>query len=132
MPPEPIAATISYGPSRVPEDKDMTEPAPAFYASHPMKRLVLLFALFFVLACRQEVPQKPATETAAAPQAVVRDPHSYSRPDEVRVEHITLDLATDFAKKQLVGTATLRIKREAGAKTLVLDTNGLDVRKVTL
>jgi aminopeptidase N len=60
-----------------------------------------------------------------------RDPHSFSRPDEVRVEHMTLDLTVDFEKKQLAGTATLRIKNEKNASTLVLDTNGLEIRKVT-
>src|SRR5262249_17674341 len=47
-------------------------------------------------------------------------------------EHIALDLNVDFTKKQLAGTATLRIKNEKAATTLVLDTNNLDIRKVTL
>ncbi len=100
-----------------------------------MKRLILVLALALLFsACRKEQPA-PATTTQAPPPsaaAATRDPHSYSRPDEVRVEHIALDLNVDFAKKQLAGTATLRIKSESGAKTLVLDTNGLDIRKVTL
>lgn len=100
-----------------------------------MKRLILTLALALLFsACRKEQPA-PATTTQAPPPsaaAATRDPHSYSRPDEVRVEHIALDLRVDFAKKQLAGTATLRIKSESGAKTLVLDTNGLDIRKVTL
>jgi aminopeptidase N len=94
-----------------------------------MKRFILLTALaFLALSCRDEkvVP-------ASKPQpAVVRDPHSFSRPDEVRVEHIVLDLGVDFAKKQLAGTATLRVRNETNAKTLVLDTNGLDIRRVTI
>ena len=99
-----------------------------------MKRLAVLFALFLVLACRkQETPQQPAPAPAApAKSAAGPDPHSYARPDEARVEHITLDLTADFPKKQLVGTATLRIKRAQDAKALVLDTNGLEIRKVTL
>ena len=99
-----------------------------------MKRLTLLLTLsFLVFACRDEkaatdtAQQKPAQSAAAAS----RDPHSFSRPDEVRVEHIVLDLAVDFAKKQLVGTATLRVRNETGANTLVLDTTGLDIRRVT-
>ena len=100
-----------------------------------MKRL-LAVSLLLLAACRNEQTQTATTATtpAAKPVAVaaVRDPHSYARPDEVRVEHIALDLNVDFAKKQLAGTATLRIKNEKAAKTLVLDTNGLDIRKVTL
>ncbi len=96
-----------------------------------MKRLSLVLALtILAISCRKE---QPASTTTQSPQAaVVRDPHSFSRPDEVRVEHIALDLGVDFAKKQLAGTATLGIRNEANAKTLVLDTNGLEIKRVTI
>lgn len=100
-----------------------------------MKRLIPFLALALVLGCRNETPE-PATTTAPAQApataAAVADPHSYSRPDEARVEHIALDLTVDFAKKQLAGTATLRIKKQPDARTLVLDANDLDIRHVTL
>jgi aminopeptidase N len=99
-----------------------------------MKRPQLALALLFLFACRNEAPvETTATQAPPNTQAnTTRDPHSYSRPDEVRVTHIALDLGVDFAKKQLSGTATLNIKNIAGAKTLVLDTDGLEIRKVTL
>jgi len=99
-----------------------------------MKRLFCIL-LLAASACRNE---QPSTATQAPPQqqaatsAAQRDPHSYSNPDQVRVEHIALDLGVDFAKKQLSGTATLRIRNEANANTLVLDTNGLTIRRVTI
>ncbi|HEX2120762.1 MAG TPA: M1 family metallopeptidase, partial [Thermoanaerobaculia bacterium] len=67
-----------------------------------------------------------------AKAAPARDPHSYSRPDEVRVEHIDLDLNVDFAKKQLAGTAALRIRNVGNARTLVLDTHDLAIGSVRL
>ena len=98
-----------------------------------MKRLTLLLLLLAAVACRNEQPQPAAPKPGATPaESVQRDPHSFSRPDEVRVEHIVLDLGVDFAKKQLSGTATLRIRNNSGAKTLVLDTHSLDIRRVTL
>ena len=97
-----------------------------------MKRLILVPALaLLVFACRNEPPVPDAKPLPAA-AAASRDPHSFSRPDEVRVEHIVLDLGADFAKKQLVGTATLRVRNETNASTLVLDTNGLDIKRVTI
>ena len=94
-----------------------------------MKRLILIAALsILALSCRNE---QPAPEAQPQP-AVSRDPHSYSRPDEVRVEHIVLDLSADFATRRLTGTATLRVRNETNASTLVLDTNALDIRRVTL
>ena len=98
-----------------------------------MKRALLVLVILAVAACRQEQPA-PATNTAALapPAATIRDPHSHARPEEVRVEHIALDLNVDFAKKQLSGTATLRIKKQPGTTKLMLDTHTLDIRKVTL
>ncbi len=89
----------------------------------------LLFVVLAALACRNE---KPAVETQQQAAAVQRDPHSYSNPDQVRVEHIALDLAVDFAKKQLSGTANLRVRNESNANTLILDTSGLTIEKVTV
>ncbi|HEX2835210.1 MAG TPA: M1 family metallopeptidase [Thermoanaerobaculia bacterium] len=101
-----------------------------------MSRRLLAILLFTFLACREEAPAPSSattsTQRAPAQQTQTRDPHSFSHPDEVRVEHIALDLGVDFAKKQLSGTATLRIANPNGAKSLILDTNGLAIRKVTL
>lgn len=100
-----------------------------------MKRAFFVLALLLA-ACRNEKPAETSTAPAPAPAAQAaeagRDPHSYARPDEARVEHIALDLTVDFAKKQLSGTANLRIHKAPNANTLMLDTNGLEIRKVTL
>ncbi|HEX7705021.1 MAG TPA: M1 family metallopeptidase [Thermoanaerobaculia bacterium] len=96
-----------------------------------MKRLLACTALLLLLAaCRDR--EQPVAETAPPEAAVQRDPHSYSRPDEVRVEHINLDLNVDFPNRRLAGTATLRILNSGGAKSLVLDTHRLEIRAVRL
>src|SRR6185503_18163568 len=102
-----------------------------------MKRLALL--LIVAIACGKETTapapaQKPSgTPTTPSSSATyVRDPHSYARPADVRVEHLVLDLTVDFAKKQLAGTATLNIRNESQAKALILDTADLDIHSVKL
>ncbi|HEX8171600.1 MAG TPA: M1 family metallopeptidase [Thermoanaerobaculia bacterium] len=104
-----------------------------------MKRFVAVLALAVLAACRNEAPAPAATATRppqrrTTPTPVfVHDPHSYARPDEIRVEHLALDLTVDFAKKQLAGTATLRLRRmQPQANVLHLDTNGLTISRVTL
>jgi hypothetical protein len=65
-----------------------------------MKRKLIAPLLFLLAACQQETPAPTATtatQPVPAAAAAGRDPHSYSRPDEVKVEHIALDLAVDFA-----------------------------------
>ncbi|RPJ63372.1 MAG: aminopeptidase, partial [Acidobacteria bacterium] len=91
-------------------------------------RLLLALALAAALSTAPAAAQPPQPEGGGAPP---HDPHSYSRPEEVRVEHLALDLDVDFVRKQLTGTATLRLQNRAGAKTVVLDTHGLDIRGVT-
>ena len=58
-----------------------------------------------------------------------RDVHSYAEPERVRTTHLALDLAVDFARKQLVGTATLDLEWKATGP-LQLDTRDLRIAKV--
>jgi aminopeptidase N len=81
-------------------------------------------------ACRPsaDVPQStsPAVETRAV--SPIRDEHSYAEPDVVLVTHLALDLALDFDKKTLAGTATLDLDwKNATATTLVLDSRQLRI-----
>jgi leukotriene A-4 hydrolase/aminopeptidase len=94
-----------------------------------MKRLSIL-AIALALSCQQET--KDTTTTTTAPEKQEATPHSFSRPDEARVEHLTLDLTVDFTKNQLTGKATLRIVNSGNAGKLVLDTRDLTISKVTL
>jgi leukotriene-A4 hydrolase len=98
----------------------------------------LPFSILLALAaCRdggkRTAESPPATaQPAPAPAAAPADPHSFSRPDQVAVKHLDLDLTVDFAKKVLSGRATLALDNSKGASQLVLDTRDLDVAKVTL
>lgn len=71
-----------------------------------------------------------APVVAAAPVDYVRDIHSYARPEIARVNHVSLDLAADFASQTLSGTAALDITGEPGANEIVLDVRNLDIRDV--
>ena len=58
------------------------------------------------------------------------DPHSYARPNEAVVKHLKLDVAVDFERKRLVGTADWTFERK-NSDWLILDTRGLQIRSVT-
>src|SRR5215472_3776394 len=57
------------------------------------------------------------------------DVHSYARPEEVRLRHLDLDLAVDFDRKSLAGSATLHYQRFSGSD-LFLDTRDLTIHGV--
>ncbi|MBF4768880.1 M1 family metallopeptidase [Nocardioides agariphilus] len=61
-----------------------------------------------------------------------RDPHSHARPDEVAVRNLSLDLTVDFETRTITGSASLDLdRREPDVGTLVLDTRGLVIDRVT-
>jgi len=57
------------------------------------------------------------------------DVHSWSRPDQIRVRHLDLDLAVDFGRRVLEGSTTLHVDRIEGDE-LILDTRGLTIHAV--
>jgi leukotriene-A4 hydrolase len=79
----------------------------------------------------------PTTQPAARVVAPIlttpdaRDVHTFAAPEAARVTHVDLDLAADFGARILRGTATLDIKAEPSAETIVLDTQGLKIESVS-
>ena len=88
---------------------------------------MLLAALGGLLATGCESPARDGPAPAR-----LTDPHTFSRPDLVRVEHLALDLEVDFEHRTLRGSATLSVNNRAGVKELVLDTSELVIHHVTL
>ena len=77
----------------------------------------------FLVACAQN-PQSQTPDT-------MKDPHSFSRPDDAVVKHLALDLTVDFQKKVLSGTATIDIDQKNNSTRVILDTRDLNIEKVT-
>ena len=68
-----------------------------------------------------EVPAKAVTDNKRP------DPHSFSRPDHVRVTHMGLDWSLDFERKQLSGWAAMSLERIDPKAPLILDSKGLEI-----
>ncbi len=100
--------------------------------SHAILSLATMLA---VAACqRAEAPPPAAAKKAAAmpaaAQTAIVDDHSYSQPDKVRTTDLALDLALDFDKKEIAGTATYTLDwKDKSATQLVLDTRDLTIEK---
>ena len=74
-----------------------------------------------------------ACHVAGTVPAAAPDPHSFSRPAEIAVRHLDLDLAVDFSARRLIGSATLTLeRRDPAATTLRLDTRDLEILAVHL
>lgn len=79
-----------------------------------------------IAACTP-LPQQPVLGV----QAFAEDPHSYARPAEARVTHVSLDLAPDFPTRRIAGIARLTVARAPGADSIVLDVRDLTIKRVT-
>lgn len=66
------------------------------------------------------------------PAQAAKDVHSYANSEQVTIEHLHLNLAVDFEKKQLKGSARLALKRLTKDNQLVLDSKDLTIEKVLL
>jgi len=99
---------------------------------------MLSCAALVLAACARQ----PATDAASAakPEASVHanpdpaaahDEHSYAEPDKVRTTDLGLDLAIDFDRRQIAGTATYHLDWiDPKARQLLLDTRDLTIEKV--
>ena len=106
-----------------------------------MRILKILIALGLALASPATVATLALASPAAAvvvarvapilmtPEAV--DTASFAQPRTARVTHVDLDLVVDFTAKRLRGVATLDILTVPGAKTIVLDSDGLVITRIT-
>src|SRR5215213_8573995 len=90
--------------------------------------VMLLFLLIFTLIIFTATPRPMFAEEHSED---MRDYHSYSNPEQVRVKHVDLDWDVLFDQKVLKGTAVLSLDRPASGDNfpLVLDTRELNISR---
>jgi aminopeptidase N len=94
--------------------------------------LLGLCGLLLTTASCQRSSNKFTDKTNTPTQSVkMSDIHSYAKPQEAVVKHISLDLDIVFSAKVLNGTATLTIEAQSDAKKLWLDTKDLVITSIS-
>jgi len=63
---------------------------------------------------------------------LAKDHHSFSKPNEIAVTHMHLDLEVLFDQRILKGSVTMDIDNKTASDVLHLDANGLKIEKVVL
>ena len=93
------------------------------------RRAFLSFVVvFFLFAAKQRAILHPVAPTLDEP---LRDVFSFSEPLKVTTRHLALDLTVDFDARRVRGRATLEIENLSGTRTLTLDTENLNITRVT-
>jgi aminopeptidase N len=105
-----------------------------------MKNKILLPALFLAFlaltACdnsSSETQDSEKGENTMKPEmpTLAEDPHSFSKPNDVRVAHLMWDADVDFETKQISAVAKWDIENLSGADKVIFDTHNLDIKSVT-
>ncbi len=83
-------------------------------------------------ACRT-TGDLPAIAPPGSPtsEAVPKDEHTWSQPNQVRVKHVKLALTLDFEGRNAVGNVELSFDRKNLTAPLVLDARGLEIQNVS-
>lgn len=91
-----------------------------------MRKAIVLACL--AVACQGPTPQPQEEEVMETPKG--KDPHSYARPDEAKVKHLSWKAALDFDKKIIQANATWTL-HDGAAREVVFDTYDLKIEYVT-
>ncbi len=89
-----------------------------------LQTYICLLGFTFLVACKQESKTQMSED-------LLTDPHSFSEPSKVKINHLDLDIAVDFETKTISGTAAYDLDRINGDE-LILDTRDLTIHEIKL
>src|SRR5438552_3389784 len=85
--------------------------------------------LFLLFACNSPKEKKKAEASDSTVISFV-DPHTLSNANDVRVQHLDLDIKIDFDKREITGVANWTIKNLKRADGIIFDTKNLFIDSV--
>ena len=97
--------------------------------SSPVLAVALYSAAFAACTSPGNAPMDASDNSAKTSYAM--DSHSFSRPEEAVTTHLELDIHVDMVEHRISGTATYDLRRNGG-DSVIFDTDGLTIERVTL
>ena len=93
--------------------------------------LAALLVLFTANCGDQPSERSEKSQEKIADMKLIRDHHSFARPNEARVNHLNWTATVDFGTRTINGIASYSIEQFEGAKEIVFDINKLTIHKVS-
>jgi leukotriene A-4 hydrolase/aminopeptidase len=94
-----------------------------------MNKGSIIIAAMLLSACGSGLKTE---DKSIKPSNMSNDIHSFSRPYEAIMTHLSLDLKVDFESKTLTGSADLLIENKTGTDSLLLDVRDLNISEVLI
>jgi leukotriene A-4 hydrolase/aminopeptidase len=88
-----------------------------------MKNIIYISLLLTFFACKTDKQKQELT-------VIPHDNHTFSKPNEAHVTHLSWKAIVDFDKKIISGTATWNIEHVNAASKIIFDTKGLTLEKI--
>jgi leukotriene-A4 hydrolase len=95
-----------------------------------VKKYFSILGLALIASCGSTDEQSTYVSANAAHMADDRDYHTLSNADSVAITHLDLDIAVDFEKKQIVGSARWDIQQKYPSSEIIFDTEDLSIDSV--
>ena len=89
-----------------------------------IKSILFLTILLITMACQKKETSEKVT--------FVKDPHSFSNPNQAVAKHLDLDIKVDFDTQTISGKASWTIDNSSKGNEIIFDENTLNISKVTL
>lgn len=97
------------------------------------KSWIVVAAVCIMSACATTNEEKTTEQqTLEQTETFVKDPHSFSNPQEAVTQHLDLELDVDFDDQIINGVARYRIAKKGNADKIIFDIDSLEIEKVTL
>lgn len=95
-----------------------------------MKRFVAagLISISLISGCSETESKDDSEQTMT--QNYAEPIHSFAKPNEAVVKHLTWDVEVSFDEKVINGTATYNIEAAKGAERIILDAHNLNIKSV--
>ncbi len=94
-----------------------------FYRTLSLASIALLFAC----SSNEQKETSINKEEKEEMKIELQDPHSYSKPNDAAVTHLSWDAEVDFENKIIKATATYTVENKNNAKEIILDTKNLNI-----
>ena len=83
----------------------------------------------FIFSCGNQ--QESSNDNPNDTTVTTMDTHTFSKPQEVQMTHLDLDIEVDFEQKIIKGLATLTLENKNNASKVYFDSRDLSIEKVT-
>jgi leukotriene-A4 hydrolase len=96
-----------------------------------MKKIFLFLCIVTMISCGEKSPERSdRTKMIIANMKLARDPHTWSKPNEARVKHLSWNASVNFETKVISAIATYDIENIIGTDVILFDTKGLNISTV--